>query len=336
MSFWDNQSLNQAKRIQPKGGVVTKAHAATPAPRGLNWRTMDETDAEEIARFLSEHYGMFMVSISVVRWALLKRTVAVALVSEDKGMVAFALCMVCPMTLDGIVFERTFFGNYLCVHKDFRQKGIAGLIIGECFRRNREMGYMTGVMTRVNFDEPQRALPVAVKKLYRCNLLALGPEITAMKTIPFSPDAHSHLLSEWLMSSSKYHVSCTWTPEEVRRWFEGYKNAFQLRMCVDENGKPVSAFAFAVRESKRTKQKIAVGYFHVGTQLVRTFGTALKIAKLLGSTSYLYWHRRKSDRLFLRAHRAVQIESQQLSVYTFGCSAGRGATKNCSVDLFVW
>ena len=215
---------------------------------------MDETDAEEIARFLSEHYGMFMVSISVVRWALLKRTVAVALVSEDKGMVAFALCMVCPMTLDGIVFERTFFGNYLCVHKDFRQKGIAGLIIGECFRRNREMGYMTGVMTRVNFDEPQRALPVAVKKLYRCNLLALGPEITAMKTIPFSPDAHAHLLSEWLMSSSKYHVSCTWTRKRCADGSRVTKTHFNCECVLTRMGNPCPRLHLQL-ESQRERSK---------------------------------------------------------------------------------
>ena len=45
----------------------------------------------------------FVVPEPHVRWAMSKRTVAVAVVHREGTMVAFALCMKSPMVLDGTV-----------------------------------------------------------------------------------------------------------------------------------------------------------------------------------------------------------------------------------------
>jgi hypothetical protein len=289
----------------------------------------------DIALFLTTHYGTLVVTEAHVRWAMSKRTVALAVVKSD-AVVAFALTMKCPAVLDGVAHDNTFLGNYLCVHTDFRGRHMAGFVIRECLRRNLALGYVTGVMTRVNFDEPARALPVTTKALYQCDLAATTARRGRFKTVAFSPEQHATHLASWLTPTSQHHIACQWSAEEVVRWFAGHKRAFHIRVCIENDGTPVSAFATVFSTERDNEHvKIAVGYFHVGQQLEKTFGTALHTAKMLGASKYMYWQR-GNDIRFLRAHNADRLPDH-LSFYTFGCSSGHGVSRsNCDVGLLVW
>ena len=338
MAFWATQSINRRDAILPRGAIPPPTLAAeTPLPDDeFSWKVCAEEDTPAIAAFLTTHYDdTLTVSEAHVKWAMSKRTVAVALLHGRKDtIVAFALCMRCPMVLDGTVYPRTFVGNYLCVHTDFRGQRLAGFVIRECIRRNLALGYVTGVMTRVNFDAPSRALPVTTKALYQCDVGAASRNV--FKTVSFSPEHHAAHLASWLMPTSQHHIACQWSPEEVVRWFEGHKRAFHVRVCLDGDGTPVSAFATQLTTEKEdtANNKLAIGYFHVGAQLDKTFGTALHMARLLGATTYMYWQR-GNDIRFLRAHNARRLPSS-LSFYTFGCSAGRAPRHDCDVGLMVW
>ena len=322
--FWNAQPINRKHRMYPKGDIGP-ARLQPAASHAASWSvTTRPPSPADLSAFLDQHYSSFHHDESLLKWALRTCLVTVSVFDRDEW-VGFAMTFPLErMVMGNNVYEKVFFGNYLCVHTDHRGRGIAPVIIQRCIAESQTQGYACGIMTRVNFLNRNRAWPVAKMPLFACD--ALPPkDHTFPRTVRYDPAVHSQALRRWLFDSPprKKSIRCQWS----LAWFE-QEHPFVLRVCLDADRRPVGAFAFLLQSDQQQDTR-AHGLFHVGDDVVKTVGTAIQVATVAYSvSSYVTWQPCYNIP-WMKA-----VNGQYVTAYTFGCSAGKETVAD--LDMMVW
>ena len=227
--FWNHQPINRKKRMHPKGSIQQQGNINPVSGWSV---TTEPPTAARLSAFLDAHYSKSRHEESLMEWALATCLVAVSVYDQEEW-VGFAMTFPLErMTQGNQVYDNVFFGNYLCVHTEYRGRRMAPVIIQRCIAESQKRGFECGIMTRVNFLNRNRAWPIAKMPLYVCDTMPSKGD--AYPSVRYDATVHADALRQWLFEAPPSKTCCS-VPEP-----RGSTRAPLSCGCAYDNQRPVA------------------------------------------------------------------------------------------------
>ena len=280
--------------------------------KDMEWVLIDiskETELKRIYNFLYENYHEVTeykeyYSIEFLRWQfspIANATHKNILLSIQKNKKIIAFFSGLPMKLSVYGKELIVYNiSFLCVHKDYRHKGLAEILFKEMFRRS----YLENVFQNIFVSKLLIPKPFAECTYYYRGLneneIIIGNKKRKIAEIKSETSYNFRLMEKKDIKSvckilsddqKKFKIYSIFSEEEIEHWFIPIKDVIYSYVKEDKDGNITDFTSFYVVNSliENNKEKWCYIYFNVATSMssLELFENSLILAKQNGIDCYI-------------------------------------------------